>query len=1074
MISRITLTILLLLAGTISVAAQQPAPVLFGRLTVNQSQIVFSYAGDLWSVPRNGGEASRLTTHPGEESFPVFSPDGSQLAFSRQIGGNWDIYVMPASGGDAKQVTFHPRNEYAYGWTPDAKSILFMSNLTGVSGLYTIQIDGGLRVELPLPGAVNGTFSPDGKRVAYDTSSIGDWRFYRGGDKGKIWLANPANGEIERLPDGNYNDDFPQWIGDKIYFASDRTGIYNLYSYDLRSKQTKQLSNFEHYGVRWIGAGSGAIVFVRDGRIHLHEVATGQTRLVDVRVNPDSAELKPRTVNAARTIEWGIPSANGDRIIFGARGEVFVLDSATGDARNVTATSGIAERFPAASPDGKSIAYFSDESGEYQLHVRGLQDNQVKKISIEPKPSFYRELTWSPDSKKIAFTDHRLALWVAYVDTGTVWRADTSVYSYQEEWTPRWSPDSRWLTYSKHLHNRVRTVFIGDVEAKRVRQVTDGHTHSELPCFDANGKYLYFASSANAGTSEFGWGVLNGIFARPLVTRRLHAIVLANDGASPILPNNQYNPEAKAGESVAAVRIDFDDIGRRVVDLPAPTRDYAALAPAKPGVLVALITEWPASPAPPNNASQVLYRIDLSTNARLEKLVENVGGFEVTGDGSRLLFAKAGSWFLVPSGSAPKPDEGKLDLKKLEVSVDPRAEWKQIHREAWRIMRDWFYEPDHHGQDLAELERHFAEYLPSVTRRADLNALMNRMLGHISVSHLGVGGGDAPQPAGPPVRIGLLGADYEIANGRYRFKHIYRATSYSAPLASVQAPLDRPGVSVREGEYLLAIDDKDIDASKSVYAYFDGKANQAVKIVVGPNPARDGSRTLTVFPIANEAGLRLANQAEENRRRVEEASGGKLGYFYVIDYGTGTFDFIRGLSGYSDRAGVIIDQRFNGGGITPDYLIEWLRRKPIYYYTFREGEDIAVPVNPGPPAKVLITNEENFSAAETFAMMYKLAKVGPIVGARTGGGGIGPYVYTPRFIDGGNVQLPNRAAYNPDGTSWGIENVGVIPDYEVEITPRDVLSGRDPQLEKAILVALDEIKRNIPVVPKKPKYPVHK
>lgn len=1074
--TKLTIGILLIVAGPMLARADSP-PALFGRLTVNQTHIVFSYVGDLWSVERSGGDAKRLTTHPGEESFPVFSPDGSQLAFSRQIGGNWDLYVMPAAGGEARQITFSPRNDYANGWTPDGTSILFMSNLTGVPRLYTIRLGATLQHELPLlPEAVNGSFSPDGKRIAYaPTSAIGDWRFYRGGSKGQVWLGNPLNGEIEKLPQGAYNDDFPVWAGSKIYFLSDRSGIYNLVSYDPSSKQTKHLTSFEHYGARWIGAGAGAVVFVRDGRIHLHDIATGQTRVVDARMNPDTAELKPRTVSGARPLEWVVPSATGDRVVFGSRGEVFLLDPATGDARNITNTSNAAERFPALSPDGKSIAYFSDESGEYQLHVRpAIADGPVKKISIDQKPSFYRELTWSPDSKKIAFTDKRLALRLADVVSGLVSTIDTSTYSYQEEWYPAWSPDSRWLAYSKHLRNRVRTVFIYDLEAMRVRQITDGRTHTELPCFDANGKYLYFASSANAGTSEFGWGVLNGILARPLVTRRLHAVVLQAGAPSPILPNTQPNPEAKAGEPVTPVRIDFEDIDRRIVDLPASARDYSSLAPGKPGVLIALINEWPAAPGFGGNTSQVLYRIDLAQPARLEKLVEGIGGYEVSRDGSRLLFTKAGSWFLVSANAAPKPDEGKLDLKKLEVAIDPRAEWKQIYREAWRIMRDWFYEPNHHGQNLVELEAHFAEYLPTITRRADLNALMNRMLGHISVSHLGIGGGDLPQPAGPPVRIGLLGADYEIANNRYRFKHIYRSTKYNSPSGSAQAPLDAPGVSVREGEYLLAIDGQETDASKSIYAYFDGKANQSVKITVGPNPNQDGARTLTVFPISNEANLRLANWAEENRRRVEDASGGKLGYIYVNDYGLGTLDVIRGLAGYSDRPGVIIDQRFNGGGITPDYLIEWLRRRPIYYYTFRNGDDIATPVNPGPSAKVLIVNQENFSAAETFAFMFKLAKVGPIVGMRTGGGGIGPYVYTPRFVDGGNIQLPNRAAYNPDGTSWGIENVGVIPDYEVEITPKDALTGRDPQLEKAIQVGLEEIKKNVPVRPIKPKYPVHK
>jgi tricorn protease len=1074
--TKLLIAILVTMTGWLMAMGQSPAPALFGRLTVNQTHIVFSYAGDLWSVERGGGDAKRLTTHPGEESFPVFSPDGSQLAFSRQIGGNWDLYVMAAAGGEARQITFSPRNEYANGWTPDGASILFMSNLTGVPRLYTMRVGGVLQSELPLlPEAVNGSFSPDGRRIAYaPTSAIGDWRFYRGGSKGRVWLANAINGEIEKLPQGNYNDDLPTWVGNKIYFLSDQTGIYNLASYDLSSRQSKLLTNFDHYGARWIGAGAGAVVFVRDGRIHLHDTATGQTRVVDVRMNPDTTELKPRTVSAARPLEWVAPSASGDRVVFGVRGEVFILDPATGAARNITNTSGAAERFPALSPDGKSIAFFSDESGEYQLHVRPASgEGPVKKISIEPKPTFYRELTWSPDSKKIAFTDKRLTLRFADVDSGSVSTIDTSPYSYQEEWYPAWSPDSRWLTYSKHLHNRVRTVFIYDVLGKRTRQLTDGRTHTELPCFDANGKYLYFASSPNAGTSEFGWGVLNGILARPLIVRRLPAVVLQNAAPSPVLPNTQPNPEAKVSEALSTVRIDFDDIGRRVVDLPTPARDYSTLAPGKPGELVALINEWPAAPGLGSNSSQVLYKIDLAQPARLDKLVEAIGGFEVSRDGSRLLYGKAGSWYLVSAAAAPKPEEGKLDLTKMEVAIDPRAEWKQMYREAWRIMRDWFYEPNHHGQNLTELEAHFAEYLPSITRRADLNALMNRMLGHISVSHLGVGGGDLPQPAGPPVRIGLLGADYEIDGNRYRFKRIYRATKYNSPSGSVQAPLDAPGTSVREGEYLLAVDGQEIDTSKSIYSYFDGKTNQSVKITVGQNPTQEGARTLTVFPIANEAGLRLANWAEANRRRVEEASAGKLGYIYVNDYGPGTMDVIRGLSGYSDRPGVIIDQRYNGGGITPDYLIEWLRRRPIYYYTFREGDDIATPVNPGPSAKVLIVNQENFSAAETFAFMYKVAKVGPIVGMRTGGGGIGPYVYTPRFVDGGNIQLPNRAAYNPDGTSWGIENVGVIPDYEVEILPKDAIAGRDPQLEKAIQVGLEEIKKNGPVRPIKPKYPVH-
>ncbi|MGH9938632.1 MAG: S41 family peptidase, partial [Blastocatellia bacterium] len=1065
------------LAATV-VFAQSPQPLgpaMIGRVAVNRAQIVFHYAGDLWAVDRNGGEARRLTTHPGEENFPAFSPDGSQLAFSRNVGGNLDVYVMPAAGGEAKRVTFHPRQDQVAGWTPDGRSVLLVSMRSALPRLYKIQPDGLLPEELPIPEAEGGSYSPDGKRLAYSpNSAISDWRYYRGGRNGRIFIANTADWTVEKLSGGMSNDEFPMWVGDRIYFISDRDGVYNLFHHDLKTKQVRRLTNFEKYGIRFAGASPDAVVFVRDGRIHLHDVVSGQTKQVEIRLSVEAPECAPRKASASRTIEWAIPNGSGDRIALGARGDVMIFDPATGAADNLTKTSGAAERWPTISPDGKQVAYFSDESGEYQLYVRSISsggggDGQVKKIAVEQRPSFYRELTWSPDSKKLAFTGKRLDLWVADVERGAAAIADTSTYSYQEEWYPRWSPDSRWLAYSKHLKNRIRTVFIYDVTGRKTHQVTDGVTHTELPVFDANGKYLYFASSPNAGASEFGWGVLNGVLARPLVSRRLHAMVLQADGQPLLLPNSGLNPEAKITESLPAVRIDFDGLSRRVIDLPTPVRDYSSLVAGKPGKLFALINEWPALPSPLGGPpQQVLYAIDFSKIPMQEKLVENIGGFEITADGGKLLYAKNQNWHLVSTNAAPKPDEGRLDFRKLEVEVDPRAEWRQIYREAWRIMRDWFYDPNHHGLDLAELEKHYAEYLPSVTRREDLNLLIRRALGHVSVSHFGVGGGDTAPPAGPPSRVALLGADFEIADNRYRFKRIYRAANYNDPIGAAPAPLDPPGragmagISVKEGEYLLAVDGQEVTAAKSVYSYFDNKGPGAIKITVGPNSsplAGEGARTLSVYPTGNDALLRLANQAAANRRRVEEASGGKLGYIYVANWGGNTIDAIRGLTGYGDRAGVILDQRYNGGGITPDYVIEWLKRKPLYYYTFREGDDIATPVNPGPAVKVLIAHEQNGSAAETFAFMYKLGKVGPIIGRRTAGAGIGPYVYTPGFIDGGRIQLPNRAAYQPDGLSWGVENIGVSPDYEVENLPQDWIKGRDAQLEKAIQVALDELKK---------------
>ncbi|MCA1615371.1 MAG: PDZ domain-containing protein [Acidobacteria bacterium] len=1069
---------LLLARGAGLAQPPPPAPMLLGRVSANRTHVAFFYAGDLWTVERAGGEARKLPAPAGtSNNFPVYSPDGSQLAFSRLTGGNWDLYVAPAAGGEARRLTFHPANDYAQGWSPDGKSILFSSNRDVDVRLYTVEAGGSpLPKELPLPKALAGALSPDGARVAYSpySGNPGDWRFYRGGSKGAIWIAQVRDGALEKLPPGDYNDYFPVWSGNKIYFVSDRNGIYNLYAHDLSTKRTTPaLTNFAQYGIRWAGPAPGGVVFVRDGRIHLHDAAANQTRVVPVTAAPDAAELKPRTVNASRTIDWASPSHDGGRVAFSARGEVLILDADDGDVRNLTATTAAAERFPALSPDGKWLAYFSDESGEYLLHVRPADGaGAVKKISVEAKPTFYRELTWSPDSRRVAFADKRLALWVADVAAGTARQADRSTYSYQEELHPAWSPDGRWLAYSKHLKNRARTVYIYDAQTGQTRQVTDGVTHTESPVFDRGGRLLYFVSSPAAGTSEYGWGVLAGVMARPLVTRRAHALVLRDGDPAPILPNNAPNPDFKFEDSDAPVRIDFEGLTSRVVDLPMQQRDFAQLLAGRAGQVFAVVNEWPKSPALGTNPARSIHLYDLSKPPKVERVVEEIGGYELSGDGRRLLYVKGNDWFVVAATPDVKAGEGKLDFKQMEVTVDPRAEWRQMYREAWRVMRDWFYDPNHHGQNLAALEKHYAEYLPSVARRGDLNGLMNMGLGHVSVSHMGTGGGDSP-PAGPPARVGLLGADYEIAGNRYRFKRVYRAAHFHSAIGPAPAPLDRPGASAREGEYLIEVDGQNVDATRSVYSYFEGRGAQ-IKIKVGPNPNGDGARTLSVFPLPNETPLRGANRAEANRRRVEQLSGGRLGYVFVQNWGPNTVDAIRGLSGYSDRAGLIIDQRGNGGGITPDYLIEWLRRRPLYYYMFREGDDIPTPVNPGPAARVLIADDGNFSAAETFAFMWKLARLGPVVGTRTGGGGIGPYVFTPRFIDGGQIQLPNRAAYHPDGTSWGIENVGISPDVEVELTPRDFIAGRDPQLERAVQVALAEVAKNPVVRPKKPKYPIHR
>lgn len=1056
-------------------------PLLINRVAINQSHIAFTYAGKIWLVERTGGVAKRLTNTPNEETSPVFSPDGRRIAFSRSNGNDWDVFIANADGsGEPVRVTMMPEDDFVTAWSPDGKEVIFETTRDeeSLTRLYKTSADRLILASaLPLHQSHSGSISPDGTRIVYNPrSGAGDWRYYRGGFAAPLWIANLKTGALETVSTGTHNDRNPVWVADRIFFVSDRTGIFNLHVYDTKSKKTEQLTKYTGQGVRTASATNGAVVYVQGGRLHLLDLNTNKDQVINVSVTPDTSELAVRNVSAMRFVEQFFPSATGDRLIFGARGEVIVFDPANGSYKNLTNTPGIAERYPVISPDNKSVAYVSDESGEYAVHVRSLENDSVKKIPIEQKPSFYWELAWSPDSRMLTFPDRRLGLWLVDVTAGTALRVDSSTYSAQQSWTPNFSPDSRFLAYSKRMKNRAGTVFIYDIAQKKSFQVTDGVTHTQIPVFDRNGKYLYFVSSLNAGTSEFEWGVLNGIFANPLVVRRIHAAVLSKDQPSPLLPNGQPNPDAKVSEIVQQVKIDFEGLRSRVVNLPLPQRDYAQLTVGQPGKLILAVREWSAAPGDfsAQTQSQAVYSFDISKGGAMQKIVDQINGVDITADGKKILYRKGRDFFLVSAEAPAKPDEGKQDFSKIELRVVPAEEWRQIFRESMRIMRDWFYDPNYHGRNLAALESEYAAYLPTTVRRSDLNRLMQQMLGSVSVSHLGIGGGDSPAPGGGGNRIGLLGADYEIANGKYRFKKIYRTTTYSSPAGPFAAPLDQPGVDVREGDYLLQVNGQPVEAEKNVLSYFEGVGGRPTKITVSASADGANARTYTIFPAGGENRLRRANWAEENRKLVERLSGGKLGYIFIEGYGgEGIMNAIRGLTGYADKHGIIIDQRFNGGGITPDYLIEWMQRKPLYYYMFRGGDDIATPVNPAPPVKVMIVNELNGSAAETGAFMFKLAKVGPIVGKRTFGGGIGPYYFTPPLIDGGQVRLPNRAAYDPSGTSWGIENVGVAPDFDVEITPADVIAGRDPQLEKAVEVALAQVSKNPLVVPKRPVFPVH-
>lgn len=1034
--------------------AQAPLPIT--SVGISKTQIAFSYAGEIWLVERQGGAAKRLVNQPGKKSRPTFSPDGSMLAFALESGGDIQTFVIPMNGGSARQLTWHPKDTVPLGWSPDGKQILLRSwrlsdNFTR---LYTIPVQGGFETELPLPAGYGGAFSPDGKRLAYMPVRMATttWRNYRGGQTSPLWIATLADSSVEMLPNDGSNNRNPHWIGDKVYFVSDRTFTANFFSFDTKTKKIEQLTKFEKYDIGASAADEDAIVFVQDGRLHLLDLLTKQTRVVPITVTADDAETKPRKVNAASVTHNFNLSPNGAHALFTARGEVLTVSTDKGEVRNWTNSSSSAERNAAWSPDGNWLAYFSDESGEYQLHLRSVNgEGGTRKLAIEANPSFYGEPFWSPDSKKLAFFDKRSNCWYVNVETGQATRVNNSIHPEPETLLAAWSADSQWLAYEKNQPNRLKAIFLYSLATGKSVQVTSSLQHAEAPAFDANGKYLYFLQSMNAGMRR-AFGMTMFTF-RTLVTKSVSVAVLSKDGVSPLAPNAAQNN---------ANSIDPDGIGQRIVNLPLPARDYAGLAAGKPGVL---FVQEASSTGPP-----ILHKLDLSTR-RPERFIEGVGGFVISADGSKLLYSARGSLALVSTEVPPKPGEGRLDLSGLQVQINPRAEWRQIYNEAWRLMRDYFYDAQHHGQNLKALQEHYAAYLPNLVRREDLNTVMQEMFSHITVSHLNVGGGDMPR-VGTPSNTGLLGADYEVQQGRYRITRVLQGDNSRELLT---APLAQPGVHVKAGDFLLAVDGQEIKAEENLYRYFVGKAGRPTQINIGSTATGENARTYTVVPLPGENTLRTLDWMEENRRKVAELSGGKLAYLYLPDTGRTGYDlFNRDFYAQLDKQGVIIDERYNSGGAPADYFIDLLKRAPLSSYAFREGQDMPFPVATIPGPRVMIINEDAGSGGDTLPWMFRASALGTLVGKRTWGGGIGGYINLPSFVDGGGMSAPNRGFFNPKRGTWDIENHGVAPDIEVEQLPAAIRAGHDPQLEKAVQIALDELKKSVPAKPKRPAYPVYK
>ncbi len=896
-------------------------------------------------------------------------------------------------------------------------------------------------------------------------SEFGSFKLYRGGDMGRVWIFNTATQDVVEIPAAHAQNVRPVWVGNTVYFLSDRDGRrMNIYKYDILSKNIAQVTTYNDYDVKTLFSNGKEIAYEQAGKIFLLDPATGASTHIAVSISEDMPARRAHFAGAEEMIRNINISPTGIRAVMEIRGDIFTLPADKGDIRNITQTTAVNERDPAWSPDGKWIAYFSDESGEYTLKLRD-QKAVKEAITIQlDSTGFYYHPVWSPDSKKICYADKSRKLYLVDIAEKKPVLIDYDVYSaFQPQINCSWSKDAKWIAYNKRVDNNLSAIFLYNVQNGKTTQITDARSEANYPAFSKDGKYLFFTASTNFGLNASWLDMSN--FEHE-VRSNIYAIVLSRKNPSILNPesdeekvtdekqpsNTAVAPKTgKRGKDIQAdtasnaeVVIDLDNIDQRIVALPIPEKAMSALNATVEGHLYYLTQDYRAQHFTLND-----YDI---AGRKSEPKLSGIDAYFISNDGKKLMYSAANTYGIVNTADKIKTGDGKLNTAAVKVYVDPQQEWQQMFDEIWRIERDFFYVSNLHGVNVPAIKKKYGLFLPYVAHRDDLNYLFRDMLGELVVGHMFVGAGDYPEAK--RISVGLLGADYEVTNGYYQFRKIYSGLNWNP---SLTAPLTQPGIRVKEGEYLLAVNGIPLDAKTNIYSLFQNTAGQQTRLTVNNKPAMTGAREETVVPIPNEANLRMMNWVEGNRKKVDELSGGKIAYVYMPNTGEAGYDFFnRYYFSQLNKQGVIVDDRFNGGGSAADYVIDLLSRNIINYFNKRDGKPYPTPgaVIEGP--KAMITNSYAASGGDLMPYMFQQKGLGPLVGTTTYGILIGITGY-PVLMDGGYVTAPSIAIFGKDG-KWIVENEGVHPDIEVENYPKEVIAGHDPQLEKAVEVVMKDIK----------------